>query len=51
MYTVFKESSVIRDYDVTSIVKYAYETTLLVKVNKNEIDLSQEVVNQFFSWT
>ena len=40
----------IRDYDVTSIVKYADETTLLVKVNENETDLSQEVVNQFFSW-
>ena len=24
---------------------------MLVKVCKNEIDLSQEVVNQFFSWT
>ena len=44
---------VIRDCDLynTSIVKYADETTLLVKVNENETDLSQEVVNQFFSWT
>ena len=41
----------IRDCDLTSIVKYADETTLLVKVNENETDLSQEVVNQFFSWT
>ena len=42
----------IRDNDlVTSIVKYADDTTLLVEVCKNEIDLSQEVVNQFFSWT
>ena len=40
----------IRNYDVTSIVKYVDETTLLVKVNENETDLSQEVVNQFFSW-
>ena len=37
---------------ITSIVKYSDDTTLLVKVSiKNEIDLSQEVVNQFFSWT
>ena len=41
----------IRDNDLTSIVKYADDTTLLVKVCINEIDLSQEVVNQFFSWT
>ena len=41
----------IRDNDLTSIVKYADDTTLLVEVCKNEIDLSQEVVNQFFSWT
>ena len=34
--------------DLTSIIKYADDTTLLVKVCKNEIDLSQEVVNQFF---
>ena len=40
----------IRNYDVTSIVKYVDETTLLVKVNENETDLSQEFVNQFFSW-
>ena len=41
-----------RDNDlVSSIVKYADDTTLLVKLCKNEIDLSQEVVNQFFSWT
>ena len=42
---------VIRDNDLTSIVNYSDDTTLLVKVCKNEIDLSQEVVNQFFSWT
>ena len=41
----------IRDNDLTSIVEYADDTTLLVKVCKNEIDLSQELVNQFFSWT
>ena len=29
----------------------ADDTTSLVKVCKNETDLSQEVVNQFFSWT
>ena len=40
-----------QDNDLTSIVKYADDTTLLVKVCKNGIDLSQEVVNQFFSWT
>ena len=32
----------IRDNDLTSIVKYADDTTLLVKVCKNDIDLSQE---------
>ena len=43
--------SVIRDNDLTSIVNYSDDTTPLVKVCKNEIDLSQEVVDQFFSWT
>ena len=41
----------VRDNQLTSIVKYADDTTLLVKVCKIETDLSQEVVNQFFSWT
>ena len=41
----------IGDNDLTGIVKYADDTTLLVKVRKNGIDLSQEVVNQFFSRT
>ena len=43
----------IRDNDLTSIVKYADDTTLQVKVCKNdwEIDLSRVVVNQCFSWT
>ena len=41
----------IRDNDLTSIVKYADNNTLLIKVSKNEIDLSQEFVNQFFHWT
>ena len=41
----------IRHNDLTGIVKYAADTTPLVKVCKNEIDLSQEVFNQFFSWT
>ena len=40
----------IRDNDLTSIVKYAGDTTLQIKVCKNEIDLSREVVNPFFSW-
>ena len=41
----------IRDNDLTSIVKYGDDTTLLVKVRNNEIDLSQDIVNQFFSGT
>ena len=41
----------IGDNDLTGIVKYADDTTLLVKARKNGIDLSQEVVNQFFSRT
>ena len=40
-----------QDNELTSIVKYADDTTLLVEVCENEIDLSQEVVNQFFSST
>ena len=40
-----------KSYDLTSIANSAEDTTPLVKVCKNEIDLSQEVVNQFFSWT
>ena len=42
---------VIRANDLTSIANSAEDTTPLVKVSKNEIDLSQEVVNQFFSRT
>ena len=52
LFNLFINDLAIRDNDlVTSIVKYADDTTLLVKVCKNEIDLSQEVVNQFFRWT
>ena len=52
LFNLFINDLAIRDNDLTSIVKYADGTTLLVKVCKNEIDLSsQEVVNQFFSWT
>ena len=39
------------DNNLTSIVKYADDTTLHVKVCTNEIDPSREVVNHFFSWT
>ena len=51
LFNLFNNDLAIRDNDLTSIVKYADDTTLLVKVCKNKIDLSQEVVNQFFSWT
>ena len=52
LFNLFINDLAIRDNDLTSIVKYADGTTLLVKVCKNEIDLSsQEVVNQFFSST
>ena len=51
LFNLFINDLAIRDNDLTSIVKYADDTTLLVKVCKNEIDLSQEVVNQFFSST
>lgn len=51
LFNLFINDLAIRDNDLTSIVKYADDTTLLVNVCKNEIDLSQEVVNQFFSWT
>ena len=51
LFNVFINELAIRDNELTSIVKYAHDSTLLVKVCKNEIDLSQEVVNQFFTWT
>ena len=46
---LFINDLAIGENDLTGIVKYADDTTLLVKVRKNGIDLSQEVVNQFFS--
>ena len=42
---LFINDLAIRDNDLTSIIKYADDTTLLVKVCKNEIVLSQEVVS------
>ena len=51
LFNLFINDLAIRDNDLTSIVKYADDTTLLVKVCKNVIDLSQVVVNQFFRWT
>ena len=51
LFNLFINGLAIRDNELTSIVKYADDSTLLVKVCKNEVDLSQEVVNQFFSWT
>lgn len=47
---LFLDDLAIWNNDLISIVKYADNTTLLIKVCKNEIDLSQEVVNQFFRW-
>ena len=49
LFNLFINDLAIRDNELTNIVKYADDSTLLVKVCKNEIDLSQEVVNQFFS--
>ena len=51
LFNLFINDLAIRDNDLTSIVKYADDTTLLVKVCNTERDLSQEVVNQFFSST
>ena len=51
LFNLFINDLAVRDNELTSIVKYADDTAMLVKVSKNEIDLSQEVVNQFFSWT
>ena len=51
LFNLFIDDLAIRDNDLSSIVKSADDTTLLVKVCKNETDLSQKVVNQFFSWT
>lgn len=48
---MFINDLVIEYSDLTGIVECADDTTLLVKVCKNVIDRSQEVVNQFFSWT
>ena len=47
----FINNLAIRDNDLTSIFIFTDDTIPLVKVCKNEIDLSQEIVNQFFSWT
>ena len=47
LFNLFINDLAIRDNDLISIVKYAEDTTLLVKVCKNEIDLSQEVVISF----
>ena len=51
LFNLFINDLAIRDNDLSSIVKYADDTTLQVKVCKNEIDLSREIVNQFFIWT
>ena len=51
LFNLFINDLAIRDSYLTSIVKYADDTTSLVKVCKNETDLSQAVVNQFFTWT
>ena len=48
---LFIHDLAIRNNDLTSIVKYGDDTTLQVKVCTNEIDLSREVVYQFFIWT
>ena len=50
-FTLFIHDLAIRDNDLTSIVKYTDDTALQVKLCTNEIDLSREVVNQFFNWT
>ena len=41
LFNLFINDLAIRDNDLTSIVKYADDTTLLVKVCKNDIDLSR----------
>ena len=51
LFNLFINDLAIRDNDLTIIIKYADDTTLLVKVLNTEMDLSQEDVNQFFSWT
>lgn len=51
LFNLFNHALAMRDNDLTSILKYADDTTLQVKVCKNEIALSREVFNQFFSWT
>ena len=51
LFNLFINDLAIRDNDLNIIVKYADDTTLLVKVLNTEMDLSQEDVNQFFSWT
>ena len=45
LFKLFINDMAIWDNDLTIIVKYADDTTLLVKVLKTEIDLSQEDVN------
>ena len=45
VFNLFINDLAIRDDDLTSIVKYADDTTMQVKVYKDEIDLSHEVVN------
>ena len=50
-FTLFIHDLAIRDNDLTSMVKFTDDTALQVKLCTNEIDLSREVVNQFFNWT
>ena len=50
-FTLFIHDLAIRDNDLTSIVKFTDDTALQVKLCTNEVDLSSEVVNQFFNWT
>ena len=51
LFNLFINDLSIMDDDLTSIFKYADDTTMQVKVCKDEIDLTLEVVNQFSRWT
>lgn len=51
LFNLFINDLEIRENEDTSIVKYADDTTLLVKLCKDRPDLSENVLKQYFEWS